>query len=57
MSGPAGAGQERPIRFEYTLTNKGLALLPVLQEMCRWANRFIPETWLAPESFMSRRAP
>ncbi len=45
----------RPKRFEYVLTKKGLALLPVLQEICRWANRFMPETWTAPPSFMSRR--
>ncbi len=47
--------QLRPRRFRYVLTEKGDALLPVLQEMCRWANRFMPETWTAPESFMARR--
>ncbi|MEO1400120.1 MAG: helix-turn-helix domain-containing protein [Cyanobacteria bacterium J06635_1] len=31
--------QLRPKRFEYVLTEKGLGLLPVLQEICRWANR------------------
>ena len=46
--------QLRPTRFAYTLTEKGEALLPVLQEICRWANRFMPETWTPPESFMSR---
>ena len=45
----------RPKRFEYVLTEKGLGLLPVLQEMCRWANRFIPETWTPPASFMDRK--
>lgn len=43
---------ERPPRYEYALTEKGLALLPVLQEVCLWANRYMPETWPAPESFM-----
>ncbi len=47
--------QQRPIRFEYTLTKKGRGLLPVLQEVSRWANRFMPETWTPPPSFMNRR--
>lgn len=47
--------QQRPPRFEYALTEKGEALLPVLQEICRWANRFMPETWVPPKRFMKRR--
>ena len=47
--------QLRPKRHEYLLTKKGLGLLPVLQEMCRWANRFMPETWTPPRSFMRRK--
>lgn len=50
------AYQEHPRRFEYALTRKGEALLPVLQEMCRWANAYVPGTWTPPKSFMSRRA-
>jgi len=49
--------QLRPKRFEYALTPKGEALLPVLQEMSRWANRFVEESWVPPESFMRRKAP
>lgn len=49
--------EKRPLRFEYTLTPKGMGLLPVLQEMCRWANRHIPGTWIPPKSFMNKRAP
>ena len=49
--------QERPRRLEYLLTEKGLALLPVLQEICRWANRFVPGTWVPSEGFMKKRAP
>jgi DNA-binding HxlR family transcriptional regulator len=49
------AYQLHPRRFEYALAQKGEALLPLLQEMCRWANRFVPGTWTAPESFMARR--
>jgi len=47
--------QDRPPRYEYLLTEKGAALLPVLQDLCRWANRFMPETWRPPESFMAPR--
>jgi DNA-binding HxlR family transcriptional regulator len=49
------AYQDRPTRFEYALTRKGEALLPILQEMCRWANAHIPETWTPPASFMARK--
>lgn len=44
--------QERPKRFEYELTQKGRDLLPVLQAICRWANKHCPGTWTPPESFM-----
>ena len=30
------------------------ALLPVLQEMCLWANRYFADTWTPPASFMER---
>ena len=43
------AYQLHPKRFEYTLTRKGEAFLPLLQEMRRWANRFVPGTWTALE--------
>jgi DNA-binding HxlR family transcriptional regulator len=49
------AYQQHPRRFEYALTRKGGALLPVLQEICRWANAHVPGTWTPPESFMSRK--
>ncbi|RVU34140.1 transcriptional regulator [Hwanghaeella grinnelliae] len=49
------AYQERPKRFEYTLTEKGEALLPTLQEICRWANHYMPETWKPPDWFMTRK--
>ncbi len=47
--------QKRPPRYEYLLTDKGQALLPVLQEVCRWANKTMPDTWVPPESFMKRK--
>jgi DNA-binding HxlR family transcriptional regulator len=46
---------KRPLRHEYTLTNKGRALLPVLQSMCRWANRYFPVTWKPPANFMRKK--
>jgi DNA-binding HxlR family transcriptional regulator len=46
------AYQTGPTRYEYRLTEKGLALRPVLQAFCRWANAYLPGTWVAPESFM-----
>ena len=47
--------QEHPRRYDYVLTPTGISLLPVLQAMCRWGNRNIPDTWTPPESFMKRR--
>lgn len=49
--------QERPKRYEYRLSEKGEALLPVLQAMARWGNRFIPSSWPAPEEFLDLKAP
>lgn len=46
---------QRPKRLEYTLTGQGEALLPVLQELCRWGNRFLPDTMVPPDSFMKRK--
>ena len=48
--------QGNPARYEYRLSDKGMALLPVLQDICRWANAYVPGTWTPPESFMSRTA-
>ena len=47
---------EHPPRFEYALTEKGRALHPLLQEICRWGNRFIADTWTPPASFMADTA-
>jgi DNA-binding HxlR family transcriptional regulator len=44
--------QENPVRFEYRLTEKGAALLPALQAVCRWANRYLPDTWKTPKRFL-----
>lgn len=45
--------QTRPVRHEYALTAAGRDLVPVLQAMCRWANRHFPDTWVPPERFMA----
>lgn len=34
--------QERPVRYEYRLTDAGLALSPVLVALVRWSERFVP---------------
>ncbi len=44
--------QVRPERYAYSLTQKGRGLHPVVREMCRWANAYIPGTWIAPDAFM-----
>ena len=36
---------------EYSLTAKGAALLPVLQELARWGEAHIPGRWKPPERF------
>ena len=51
----AKAYSDRPKRFEYHLTEKGEGLLPALQELCRWGNRFLPDTFVPPDSFMKRK--
>jgi DNA-binding HxlR family transcriptional regulator len=32
--------QERPVRYEYRLTDKGLDLWPVMEELRRWGDRY-----------------
>lgn len=44
--------QTKPRRYEYTLTDKGLHLQGVLQQMCVWANEHVPGTWQPPTWFM-----
>lgn len=47
--------QTNPVRNEYTLTDSGRDLIPVLQAMCRWGNKHFPDTWVPPESFMAMK--
>ena len=44
--------QTNPVRNEYTLTEAGHDLTPLIQNMCRWANKHYPDTWVPPKSFM-----
>lgn len=45
--------QQRPSRYAYSLTEKGRALIPVLQEICSWCNTWDPESAAPPEWFQS----
>nr|WP_198008779.1 helix-turn-helix domain-containing protein [Methylocystis rosea] len=45
--------QEHPIRYDYAVTQKGAELLPVLQAVCKWANKHLPGTWKTPDKFLS----
>lgn len=44
--------QQKPIRYEYVPTKKGMGLHGVLIEICHWGNAFLPGSWVPPESFM-----
>jgi hypothetical protein len=47
---------QRPMRLEFELTEMSSVLLPVLQELCRWGNRHLPDTWVPPANFMERKS-
>lgn len=47
--------ETRPKRYEYALTEKGAALLPVLQAICRWGQEHLADRWTAPASFMRKK--
>lgn len=42
-----------PPRYEYSLTARGRDLHPLLQELCRWGQRHVPDTWKPPAAFMA----
>ena len=44
--------QQKPKRYEYLLTEKGQDLLPVLQQISKWSNKHIADTWTPQEWFM-----
>lgn len=47
--------QTRPVRYEYFLTYKGAQLLPVIQQLARWAHQHIPESAPPPEWFLQAK--
>lgn len=40
------AYQQRPVRYAYSLTNKGRDLGPTLKAIAEWGNKYIPGVWL-----------
>ena len=38
------AYQERPVRYAYRLTDKGMDLKPVMLSLVEWSNKYIPGT-------------
>jgi DNA-binding HxlR family transcriptional regulator len=40
---------ETPPRVEYQLTEKGLALLPILEDMCRWNKKYEKKSMACPQ--------
>jgi DNA-binding HxlR family transcriptional regulator len=43
--------QDNPPRYQYWLTKQGADLLPVLQQLSLWADRYIPDRWTSPRWF------
>ena len=44
--------QQKPIRYDYFLTAKGADLLPVIQQLVCWTQKYDAECWQPPEGFM-----
>ncbi len=47
--------QDNPVRFEYRLTRKGADLLPLLQQLALWGNKYIADRWPAPDWFLKAK--
>lgn len=45
--------QQRPLRYEYHLTDKGLGLLPVIQQLALWSQQHHPECYHIPAEFFA----
>lgn len=43
--------QEKPVRYQYILTAKGADLLPVLQQLVRWTQKYDPDCRTPPAGF------
>jgi len=44
---------DKPVRYEYFLTPKGADLLPVLQQLVIWTQKYVPECMDPPENFFT----
>jgi DNA-binding HxlR family transcriptional regulator len=51
------AYQERPTRYEYSLTEKGLDLFDVLAALIRWGGVHVPEATVIPEEGIAEMDP
>ena len=47
--------QDKPVRYEYTLTERGEALRPLLIELANWGNSYIPGTMVPSKGFMDAK--
>ncbi len=47
--------QDNPVRYEYELTQKGLALGPVLKSIVQWGGEFLPGTTTDPAAVKSAK--
>lgn len=43
--------QQRPLRYDYFLTPKGADLLPVLQQLVAWMQKYDADCWTPPDGF------
>ncbi len=43
---------QRPLRYEYHITQKGAELLPVLIAVSKWGLRYIEGTWMPDDKFI-----
>ncbi|CAG7856238.1 hypothetical protein MCAMS1_00648 [biofilm metagenome] len=44
--------QKNPLRYDYSLTEKGANLLPVLQQLAIWSAKFVPGCVPPPDWFL-----
>jgi DNA-binding HxlR family transcriptional regulator len=49
------AYQDKPVRNEYLLTAKGADLLPVLQQLVLWTQKYDADCWMPPEGFLAAK--
>lgn len=45
--------QTRPNRYEYNLTQRGADLIPILQSVCAWGMKHVPNCWTPPDGFFN----